>query len=76
MIACIRILKADPVRRHMHTARILTVGLGGEVFAIPAGIVREILDVGRVTPVPDEVVSTDVPRIGTRWRPEFVVTIG
>ena len=126
----------------MHTARILTVGLGGEVFAIPAGIVREILNIGRVTPVPtapaficnlinvrgrvvpladlrlrfgmpaaaptmdtrivvlevsldgepttvavladkvyevtqlDEVVSTDVPRIGTRWRPEFVVTIG
>src|ERR1700758_3700531 len=125
-----------------HTERILTVGLGGEVFAIPAGIVREILAVGRVTPVPtapafacnlinvrgrvvplatlrlrfgmpavepsmdtrivvleidlegepttvavladkvyevtqlDEVVSTDVPRIGTRWRPEFVVAIG
>ena len=124
------------------TARILTVGLGGEVFAIPAGIVREIVDVGRVTPVPtapafvrnlinvrgrvvpladlrlrfgmpaaeptmdtrivvleiglegepatvavvadkvyevtqlDEVVSTDVPRIGSRWRPEFVVAIG
>ena len=36
----------------VHTASILTVGLGGEVFAIPAGIVREILDVGRVTPVP------------------------
>jgi chemotaxis signal transduction protein len=32
------------------TVRILTVG--GEVFAIPAGIVREIVDVGRVTPVP------------------------
>jgi CheW-like domain len=36
----------------VHTARILTVRLGGEVFAIPAGIVREILDIGRVTPVP------------------------
>ena len=126
----------------VHTARILTVRLGGEVFAIPASIVREILDVGRVTPVPtapafvcnlinvrgrvvpladlrlrfempaaeptmdtrivvleiglegepttvavladkvyevtqlDEVVSTDVPRIGSRWRPEFVVAIG
>ena len=126
----------------VHTARILTVRLGGEVFAIPAGMVREILDVGRVTPVPtapafvgnlinvrgrvvpladlrlrfgipaaepttdtrivvlevglegepttvavladkvyevtqlDEVVSTDVPRIGSRWRPEFVAAIG
>ena len=126
----------------VHTARILTVRLGGEVFAIPAGIVREIVDVGRVTPVPtapafvgnlinvrgrvvpladlrlrfgmpaaaptmdtrivvlevsldgepttvavladkvyevtqlDEVVSTDVPRIGSRWRPEFVAAIG
>ena len=125
-----------------HTARILTVRLGGEVFAIPAGMVREILDVGRATPVPtapafvcnlinvrgrvvpladlrlrfgmpaaeptmdtrivvlevglegepttvavladkvyevtqlDEVVSTDVPRIGSRWRPEFVAAIG
>ena len=126
----------------VQTARILTVRLGGEVFAIPASIVREILDVGRVTPVPtapafvcnlinvrgrvvpladlrlrfgmpaaeptmdtrivvlevgldgepttvavladkvyevtqlDEVVSTDVPRIGSRWRPEFVAAIG
>jgi purine-binding chemotaxis protein CheW len=126
----------------VHTTRILTVGLGGEVFAIPAGIVREIRDIGRVTPVPtapafvcnlinvrgrvvpladlrvrfgmpaaeptldtrivvleialkgepttvailadkvyevtqlDEVVSTDVPRIGSRWRPEFVAAIG
>jgi purine-binding chemotaxis protein CheW len=126
----------------VHTARILTVRLGGEVFAIPAGIVREILDIGRVTPVPtapafvgnlinvrgrvvpladlrlrfgmpaaestmdtrivvlevgldgepttvavladkvyevtqlDDVVSTDVPRIGSRWRPEFVAAIG
>ena len=126
----------------VHTARILTIGLGGEVFAIPAGIVREILNIGRVTPVPtapafvrnlinvrgrvvpladlrlrfgmpaaeptmdtrivvleiglqgesetvavvadkvyevtqlDEVVSTDVPRIGSRWRPEFVAAIG
>src|ERR1700756_2116447 len=123
-------------------ARIPPVGLGGEFFPPPAGIVREILDVGRVTPVPtapafvcnlinvrgrvvplanlrlrfgmpaveptvdtrivvleidlegepttvavladkvyevtqlDKVVSTDVPRIGTRWRPEFVVAIG
>ena len=126
----------------VHTARILTVRLGGEVFAVPAGMVREILDIGRVTPVPtapafvcnlinvrgrvvpladlrlrfgmpaaeptmdtrivvlevglegepttvavladkvyevtqlDEVVSTDVPRIGSRWRPEFVAAIG
>ena len=126
----------------VHTAPILTVRLGGEVFAIPAGIVREILNIGRVTPVPtapafvgnlinvrgrvvpladlrlrfgmpgaeptmdtrivvlevglegepttvavladkvyevtqlDEVVSTDVPRIGSRWRPEFVAAIG
>ena len=126
----------------VQTARILTVRLGGEVFAIPASIVREILDVGRVTPVPtapafvcnlinvrgrvvpladlrlrfgmpaaeptmdtrivvlevgldgepttvavladkvyevtqlDDVVSTDVPRIGSRWRPEFVAAIG
>ena len=126
----------------VHTARILTVRIGGEVFAIPAGMVREILDVGRVTAVPtapafvcnlinvrgrvvpladlrlrfgmpaaeptmdtrivvlevglegepttvavladkvyevtelDEVVSTDVPRIGSRWRPEFMAAIG
>ena len=126
----------------VHTARILTIRLGGEVFAIPAGIVREILNIGRVTPVPtapaficnlinvrgrvvpladlrlrfgmpaaestvdtrivvlevglegqpttvavladkvyevtqlDEVVSTDIPRIGSRWRPEFVAAIG
>ena len=132
----------DIMGSDMQTARILTVGLGGEVFAIPAGIVREILDVGRVTRVPtapafvcnlinvrgrvvplanlrlrfgmpaveptmdtrtvvleidlegepttvavladkvyevtqlDEVVSTDVPRIGTRWRPEFVAASG
>ena len=123
-------------------AQILTVGLGGEVFAIPAGIVREILDIGPVTPVPtapafvgnlinvrgrvvpladlrlrfgmpaaeatvdtrivvleielegepimvailadkvyevthlDTVVATEVPRVGTRWRPEFVRAIG
>ena len=126
----------------VHTAPILTVRLGGEVFAIPAGIVREILNIGRVTPVPtapafvcnlinvrgrvvpladlrlrfgmpaaeptmdtrivvlevgiegepttvavladkvyevtqlDEVVSIDIPRIGSRWRPEFVAAIG
>src|SRR5262249_19663643 len=114
----------------------------GEVFAIPAGVVREILDMRRVTPVPtapafvcnlinvrgrvvpladlrlrfgmpaaesttdtrivvlevglegepttvavladkvyevtqlDEVVSGDVPRIGSRWRPELVAAIG
>ena len=126
----------------VHTARILTVRLGGEIFAIPAGIVREILDIRRVTPVPtapafigdlinvrgrvvpladlrlrfgmpaaepspdtrivvlevglegepttvavladkvyevtqlDEVVSTDVPGIGSRWRPELVAAIG
>ena len=32
---------------------ILTIALGGEVFALPAGIVLEILDVGPVTPVPN-----------------------
>src|SRR5215468_2178473 len=126
----------------LHTARILTVRLGGEVFAIPAGVVREILDLRRVTPVPtapafvcnlinvrgrvvpladlrlrfgmpaaepsmdtrivvlevdlegepttvavladkvyevtqlDEIVSGDIPRIGSRWRPELVAAIG
>lgn len=121
---------------------ILTIGLGGEVFALPAGIVREILDLGPVTPVPtappfvgklinvrgqvvpladlrlrfgmpateatidtrvvvleidvegeptvvgiladkvyevtrlDAVVAEEVPRLGMRWRPEFVRAIG
>lgn len=31
---------------------VLTIGLGGEVFALPAALVREILDVAPVTPVP------------------------
>lgn len=123
-------------------AEILTVGLGGEIFALPATIVREILDLGPVTPVPtapafvgrlinvrgrvvpladlrlrfgmpatpptidtrvvvleidiegeptlvailtdkvyevaelDAVVASEVPRIGMRWRPEFVRAIG
>ncbi|MGE5506799.1 MAG: chemotaxis protein CheW [Actinomycetota bacterium] len=123
-------------------AEILTVGLGGETFALPATIVREILDLGPVTPVPtapafvgrlinvrgrvvpladlrlrfgmpaaeatidtrvvvleievegeptvvailadkvyevahlDAVVTDEVPRVGMRWRPEFVRAIG
>ncbi len=123
--------------------QILTIGLGKEIFALPANIVREILDIGLITPVPtapafvghlinvrgrvvplsdlrlrfglptttettidsrivvleveiegeptlvailadkvyevaqlDAVVATEVPRIGMRWRPEFVRTIG
>src|SRR5262245_8385178 len=121
---------------------ILTIALGGETFALPAGIVLEILDIGPVTPVPnapafvanlinfrgriapladlrlrcgmavaaptedsrivvlefpfdgeptlaailadkvyevtrlDAVVTDEVPRFGTRWRPEFVQCIG
>ena len=121
---------------------ILTIALGGEIFALPAGIVLEILDIGPVTPVPnapailgnlinfrgrvapladlrlrcgmtvaaptidsrivvlefpfegeptlaailadkvyevthlDAVVTGEVPRFGTRWRPEFVQCIG
>src|ERR1700745_4511343 len=35
------------------TVEILTIALGGEIFALPAGIVLEILDVGPVTPVPN-----------------------
>lgn len=31
---------------------ILTIGLGGEVFALPASLVREILDICPMTPVP------------------------
>src|SRR5689334_8265967 len=124
------------------TVEILTIALGGEIFALPAAIVLEILDVGPVTPVPnapafvgnlinfrgrvapladlrlrcgmdvtaptqesrivvlefpfegepvlaailadevyevtrlDAVVTGDVPRFGTRWRPEFVQCIG
>src|SRR5258707_13849533 len=120
---------------------ILTIALGGEIFALPAGIVLEILEVGPVTPVPnapafvgnlinfrgrvapladlrlrcgmvvaaptedsrivvlefpfegepilaailadkvyevarlDAVVTDQVPRFGTRWRPEFVQCI-
>lgn len=123
-------------------AEILTVGLGGEVFALPATIVREILDPGPTTPVPtapafvgnlinvrgrvvpladlrlrfgmaataatidtrvvvlevdidgeptlvailadkvyevaqlDAVLASEVPRVGMRWRPEFVRAIG
>ena len=32
--------------------QVLTIGLGGEVFALPASIVREILDPCPTTPVP------------------------
>ena len=35
------------------TVEILTIALGGEIFALPAAIVLEILDVGPVTPVPN-----------------------
>ena len=121
---------------------ILTIALGGEIFALPASIVLEILDITPVTPVPnappfvanlinfrgrvapladlrlrcsmpvteptidsrivvlefafegeptlaailadkvyevthlDAVVTDQVPRFGTRWRPEFVQRIG
>ena len=121
---------------------ILTIALGGEIFALPASIVLEILDLSPVTPVPnappfvanlinfrgrvapladlrlrcsmpvteptidsrivvlefafegeptlaailadkvyevthlDAVVTDQVPRFGTRWRPEFVQRIG
>jgi len=124
------------------STQILTVGIGSEIFAIPAELVREILDVGPVTPVPtapafagnlinvrgrvvplanlrlrfglppvpptedtrivvleitlegepsvvailadkvyevtqlDEVVAAEVPKVGMRWRPEFVRAIG
>lgn len=127
---------------HAEIVEILTIGLGGEVFGLPAGIVLEILDIGPVTPVPnapafvgnlinfrgrvapladlrlrcglpvteptidsrivvlefafegeptlaailadkvyevtrlDSVVGGQVPRLGTRWRPEFVQCIG
>ena len=121
---------------------ILTIGLAGEVFALPAAIVREILDTAPVTPVPtarpfvghvinvrgrvlplaelrlrfgmpatadtpdtrivvleidldgeptlvailadkvyevarlDSVLPGEVPKVGMRWRPEFVRAIG
>ncbi|MBF0154939.1 MAG: chemotaxis protein CheW [Magnetococcales bacterium] len=127
---------------HPDTDEILTISLGGEKFALPAGIVLEILDPGPVTPIPtapafvgnlvnfrgrvvpladlclrcglpasgrtpdtrivvleivfegapvlvailadkvhevshlDKVVVDQVPRLGTRWRPEFVKAIG
>src|SRR5215468_4046364 len=35
------------------TMEILTIALGGEIFALPAALVLEILDVGPVTPVPN-----------------------
>src|SRR5262244_1826134 len=35
------------------TMEILTIALGGEIFALPAAIVLEILDIGPVTPVPN-----------------------
>ncbi|MEO5362395.1 MAG: chemotaxis protein CheW [Magnetococcus sp. DMHC-8] len=121
---------------------ILTIAMGTETFALPAGIVLEILDTGPVTPIPtapafvgnlinfrgrvvpladlrmrcglpvtpptpdtrvvvleiqfegdpvlvailadkvhevsrlDELVTGQVPRIGSAWRPEFVKAIG
>ena len=32
---------------------ILTIALGGEIFALPASIVLEILDISPVTPIPN-----------------------
>ena len=130
------------MRQASDNAQILTVGIGSEIFAIPAELVREILDVCPVTPVPtapsfagslinvrgrvvplanlrlrfglqpveptedtrivvlelslegepsvvailadkvyevtqlDEVVASEVPKVGMRWRPEFVRAIG
>ena len=127
---------------HADIDEILTVSMGVETFALPAGIVLEILDLGPVTPIPtakafignlinfrgrvvpladlrlrcgmpvvkptqdtrivvleitfeneptmvailadkvyevsrlDEILSGQVPRIGTRWRPEFIKAIG
>ncbi len=128
--------------RNLEIDEILSISLGPETFALPAGIVLEILDTGPVTPIPtaaefvgnlinfrgrvvpladlrlrcgmpvteptedtrvvvleiqfagepilvailadkvygvsrlDEVLPGQVPRIGTRWRPEFVKAIG
>lgn len=121
---------------------ILTIGLGGEIFALPAAIVREILETAPATPVPtarafvgnvinvrgrvlpladlrlrfgmpatadtldtrivvleidldgeptlvailadkvyevarlDSLLAGEVPKVGMRWRPEFVRAIG
>src|SRR5262245_29017161 len=43
----------QPMAAAPATVEILTIGLGGEIFALPAAIVLEILDVGPVTPVPN-----------------------
>lgn len=124
------------------TDQYLRIGLGEETFAIPASIVREILDLGNMTPVPtanrvvgslvnvrgrvvpladlrlrfnievrpanidsrivvleididgealvvgiiaekvfevsalDSMMDDDVPRVGMKWPPEFVKSIG
>jgi purine-binding chemotaxis protein CheW len=123
-------------------AQVLIIGLGQEIFALPATLVRDILEVGDITPLPtapafvghlvnvrgrvvpladlslcfgmpkaavtvdtrmivleviidhdptlvavladkvhevtqlDVVVAKEVPKIGTRWRPEFARAIG
>jgi purine-binding chemotaxis protein CheW len=123
-------------------AQVLIIGLGQEVFALPATLVRDILEVSEITPLPtapafvghlvnvrgrvvpladlrlrfgmpkaavtvdtrmvvlevmidhdptlvavladkvhevtqlDTVVAKEVPKIGTRWRPEFARAIG
>ena len=127
---------------HVETGQYLRIGLGKETFAIPASIVREILDLGNMTPLPtanrvvgslvnvrgrvvpladlrlrfnievkpptidsrivvleldidrealvvgiiaekvfevsalDSMMEDDVPRVGMRWPPEFVKSIG
>lgn len=127
---------------HTDIAEILTIAMGGETFALPAGMVLEILDPGPATPVPtaptfvgklinfrgrvvpladlrlrcgmpitaptrdtrivvleiefageptlvailadkvhevsclEKVVAEQVPRIGTRWHPEFIKAVG
>jgi purine-binding chemotaxis protein CheW len=50
---------------------VLEIGLEGEptTVAILADKVYEVTQL-------DEVVSTDVPRIGSRWQPELVAAIG
>lgn len=126
----------------IETDQYLRIGLGEETFAIPASIVREILDLGNMTPVPtanrvvgslvnvrgrvvpladlrlrfnievkpanidsrivvleididgealvvgiiaekvfevsalDSMMDDDVPRVGMKWPPEFVKSIG
>jgi purine-binding chemotaxis protein CheW len=50
---------------------VLEIGLEGEPTTV-AVLADKVYEVTQL----DEVVSTDVPRIGSRWRPEFVVAIG